>query len=88
MHDKHFVESYELGKQTDGGHLLSGNDIHWRIHVLCWAAYHAMHLEGDFVDCGVNTGIFARAVINYVRFEKSKKNSACSSLMYCETFLK
>lgn len=71
--DPHFLQSYELGKQTDGGHLLKNYDIHWRTHVQCWAAYHAAHLEGDFVDCGVSTGIFARAVINYVGFQNLDK---------------
>jgi O-methyltransferase len=73
LKDPLFAESYELGKNTDGGTLLKDYDIQWRIHVLCWAARHAMHLDGDFVDCGVHTGIFARAVVNYVNFEKSDK---------------
>lgn len=69
MKDPHFLKSYELGKQTDGNNLLRNYDIHWRTHVLCWAAYHASHLEGDFFDCGVSTGIFARSLINNVGFE-------------------
>lgn len=73
LKDPLFMESYNLGKKTDGGTLLKDYDIEWRIHVLCWAAKHAMHLEGDFVDCGVHTGIFARAVVNYVDFNKYSK---------------
>ncbi len=73
LNDPLFIESYNLGKNTDRGTLLKNYDIEWRIHVLCWAAKHAMHLEGDFVDCGVHTGIFARAVMNYVDFAKSQK---------------
>lgn len=73
QYDPLFVESYNLGKMTDGGTLLKNYDIQWRIHVMCWAAKHVMNLEGDFVDCGVHTGIFARAVVNYVSFEKSNK---------------
>jgi hypothetical protein len=73
MKDPLFMESYELGKNTDGGTLLKDYDIQWRIHVLCWAASHAMHLEGDFVDCGVHTGIFARAVVNFTSFQKTQK---------------
>jgi O-methyltransferase len=73
LKDPLFIESYELGKNTDNGILLKNYDIQWRIHVLCWAASHAMHLEGDFVDCGVHTGIFARAVVNYTSFQKSSK---------------
>jgi O-methyltransferase len=73
LKDPHFVESYKLGKQTDGGTLLKNDDIQWRIHILCWAAFHASHLEGDFVDCGVHTGIFARAIINFINFEHTNK---------------
>jgi hypothetical protein len=73
LKDPLFIESYELGKNTDGGTLLKDYDIQWRIHVLCWAASHAMHLEGDFVDCGVHTGIFARAVVNYTSFQNTQK---------------
>jgi len=73
LKDPLFIESYNLGKDTDGGTLLKNYDIEWRIHVLCWAAQHAVHLEGDFADCGVHTGIFARAVMNYVDFNKYNK---------------
>ena len=73
LNDKLFKESYKLAKSTDGGALLKNYDIEWRIHVLCWAASHAIHLDGDFVDCGVHTGIFARAVINYTKFENTSK---------------
>jgi O-methyltransferase len=73
LKDTHFIESYNLGKQTDGGKLLKDYDIQWRIHVLCWAAYHASHLEGDFVDCGVHTGIFARSIVQFIKFEETGK---------------
>lgn len=73
LKDHHFVESYNLGKQTDGGRLLKGYDIQWRIHILCWAAFHAKHLDGDFVDCGVHTGIFSRAIIHFIHFEQTGK---------------
>ncbi len=72
MKDPFFLESYNLGKATCSN-LIKNSDIHWRIHVLCWAAFHAKHLEGDFVDCGVHTGIFARAVINYINFPETNK---------------
>jgi O-methyltransferase len=62
-----FAEAYRLCKEI-GGDLLKDYDIQWRIHVLCWAASHAAHLEGDFVDCGVNTGFCPRAVTYYVNF--------------------
>jgi hypothetical protein len=71
--DQKFVESYELGSSTDEGILLKDTDIRWRIHLMCWAANHAKNLEGDFVDCGVNSGIFARSVIHYTDFKNTNK---------------
>lgn len=74
LKDPHFIESYRLGKLTDkNGVLLKNYDIEWRIHVLCWAAFHALKLEGDFVDCGVNTGIFSRAIIHFTDFNRTGK---------------
>lgn len=73
LYDPLFIESYNLGKKTDNNHLLKDYDIRWRIHVLCWAATQAKKLEGDFVDCGVSTGIFARAVINFIDFKNTDK---------------
>lgn len=66
-----FAEACELGMQT-GHHY--GADVHveWRIHVACWAAWHGAQLEGDFVECGVNTGILSRAVCHYLQFEQLK----------------
>ena len=70
-----FITSYELGRRTDKNKtvLSEGQEIYWRIHVLCWAAAQVKHLRGDFVDCGVNTGIFARAIINYIDFINTDK---------------
>ena len=73
LKDPLFIESYKLGKQTDKGQLLANYDIEWRIHVLCWAAKHASLLPGDFVDCGVHTGIFSRSIINFIDFNKTGK---------------
>ena len=74
MKDPKFIKSYCLGKATDVNQtVLKNYDIYWRIHVLCWAANHAKNIPGDFVDCGVNTGIFARSVINYIDFNATGK---------------
>ncbi len=73
--DPRFAEAYRLGKATDADHsvLQNGEEIFWRVHVLCWAATHALKLDGDFVECGVNTGIFARAIIHYTDFNSTGK---------------
>ncbi len=73
IHDPLFKEAYKFGAATDDGTLIKNIDIRWRIHVLCWAASHGAKLEGDFVDCGVHTGIFARSIIHYTDFNSLNK---------------
>jgi O-methyltransferase len=79
LKDPKFVHAYQRGMHS--GHKIgrpkdSTLDIHieWRIHILCWAADAARHLQGDFVDCGVNTGIFSLAICDYIDFNKTGKN--------------
>jgi O-methyltransferase len=75
LDEARFREAYRAGMDS-GHHILrapgSRDDIHveWRVHVLCWAAAHAARLAGDFVECGVNTGIYSLAVCKYVGFDK------------------
>jgi len=77
MQDERFVASYQAGIHSD--HQLNPDpdhpDIHieWRIHVCCWAAAHARHLPGDFVECGTNTGIMSLAICRYIDFNSTGK---------------
>ena len=48
--------------------------MEWHVHVACWAAWHAQHLPGDFVECGVNTGILSLAVCDYIDFNRTGKS--------------
>lgn len=79
MRDPQFMAAYRAGMDT--GHKIgrpagSREDIHieWRILVCCWAAYHAAQLEGDFVECGTNTGIMSVAICNYIDFNRTGKH--------------
>ena len=65
VRDERFRRAYEFGKATGSWH---GADIHWRAYIVCWAASRAANLEGDFVECGVNKGGFAGAVVTYLDF--------------------
>ena len=47
--------------------------LQWRVYIICWFANHIKNLEGDFVECGVNTGAYACAVIDYIEFDKLNK---------------
>lgn len=49
-------------------------DIRWRAHVAIWAAKRGMSLEGDFVECGVHTGLLSLSVCKYHDFERANKN--------------
>ncbi len=77
--DPRFVEAYRCGMGS-GHHMCrppgSDRDIHieWRVHVLLWAAVHAAKLAGDFVECGVNTGIYSLAVCQYLDFNRTGKS--------------
>ena len=48
-------------------------DIRWRAHICCWAAQHALSLEGDFAECGVHTGILSLTLAHYLRFDQIDK---------------
>lgn len=77
MSDVRFMSAYRAGinsGQTFGGEPNVDLHIEWRVAVSCWAASNAMKLPGDFVECGVCTGITSLAICNYVDFNSSEKN--------------
>lgn len=72
--DPRFREAYRRGAHS--GHRICPPEqlhIEWRVYVCCWAAMHAARLPGDFVECGVSTGVVSLAVCYYVEFEKLSK---------------
>jgi len=72
LKEPNFIRSYALGKslmQDSWGDY----DFRWRAFIVAWAAKHAKDLEGDFVECGVNTGMNARMIIDYIHFENVPK---------------
>ena len=79
LSERRFIEAYRAG--MDSGHKIgrpagSREDIHveWRIHICCWAAWHAKQLPGDFVECGTNTGIMSLAVSHYIDLNATGKS--------------
>jgi len=78
LDEPRFREAYRQG--MDSGHKIcraqgSKTDINidWRVYTCCWAAQYATRLAGDFVECGVNTGIISLAVCHYVNFASLEK---------------
>jgi hypothetical protein len=70
LKDNKFLRAYNAGKSTGSWGDL---DIHWRAYIACWAANKAKYLEGDFVECGVNKGGLALAVMEYINFKGLSK---------------
>ncbi len=44
-------------------------DVRWRAHIALWAARHGLRLEGDFVECGVHTGLLSLVICHALKFE-------------------
>ena len=65
--DTAFREATRLNDAGWGG---AAPDIRWRAHVCCWAAKNALSLEGDFVECGVHTGLLSLTVAHFVDFAR------------------
>jgi ABC-type polysaccharide/polyol phosphate transport system ATPase subunit len=63
MKDERFLTAYKAGEATGSWH---GAPVHWRVHVACWFAERASHLEGDLIECGVNRGGISRAIVSYL----------------------
>ncbi|NOT76639.1 MAG: hypothetical protein HOP08_17045 [Cyclobacteriaceae bacterium] len=65
-----FKAAYKTAEATNPW---EGFNMPWRVYIVCTLAEMVKKLEGDFVECGVNTGAYSRAVIEYTQFEKLEK---------------
>ncbi len=61
LDDAEFVKAWE--KNAESG---ADRAIVWRRYILACAAYHCVHLEGDFVECGAYTGVGVKTVVDYL----------------------
>jgi O-methyltransferase len=68
--EPHFAKAYALAAATKPW---SGFTLQWRVYNMCWFADYVKLLPGDFVECGVNTGAYARAIIEYINFKDLDK---------------
>jgi O-methyltransferase len=78
LRDASFVRAYEaaLRQQPDTW-------IRWRSHVVQWAAHHAMRLEGDFVECGVNRAFLSISAMTAVDFRRATNRCFYLFDTYC-----
>jgi O-methyltransferase len=75
MQEPRFRQAYETGFAS--GHKFDYDRslrLEWRVHVALWAAGQALHHEGDFVECGVNTGILSLAICRYYDFASQARS--------------
>jgi O-methyltransferase len=61
LEDGPFRQAWESNIQNP-----SDKAILWRRYILACAAYHALHLSGDFVECGVYLGSGIKTVMDYL----------------------
>ena len=66
MRDERFRAAYRVGMENGRPE----TRVEWRVHVALWCATQALRLEGDFVECGVHTGILSGAVMTWLDFAR------------------
>ncbi|MFZ4499970.1 MAG: TylF/MycF/NovP-related O-methyltransferase [Minisyncoccia bacterium] len=72
LNEPTFANAYTKGKELMQ-ESWDNYDFRWRAYIVAWAAKQMKNLEGDFVECGVNTGMIARMIIDYINFESVNK---------------
>jgi O-methyltransferase len=71
LKDSAFEQAYsEAARLNLAGWPQGVPDIRWRAHTCCWAAMNALSLDGDFVECGVHTGLLSLTVAHFLNFAK------------------
>jgi O-methyltransferase len=61
LDDPAFVRAMDQNAESD-----ADRAIIWRRYVLACAGYHCLQLPGDFVECGVYTGVGVKTVVDYL----------------------
>lgn len=70
LKDEKFLKAYNAAAATKPW---EGFTSQWRFYIVCWFANYVKKLEGDFVECGVNTGAYSKAIIEYINFDSLGK---------------
>lgn len=68
--DPQFSKAYQAAAATNPW---PGFNLEWRVYIVCWFANHVKNLPGDFVECGVNTGAYAKAIVSFLDFNRLNK---------------
>jgi hypothetical protein len=71
MEDPRFVDAYARGVKALGGE--DRYRWHWRACIGLWVADCASHVEGDFVECGVNYGFLSSAIMHQLDWNRQAR---------------
>lgn len=70
LFEPRFRDAYLRGVAAVG----SDYGWHWRVRVGLWAAAHAIQVDGDFVECGVNRGFLSSAILRYLDWARRDRD--------------
>jgi hypothetical protein len=75
MHNHEFMADPAFAAAYARGVKAAGRDYGWpwRVHIGLWAAAVASRLPGDFVECGVNAGFMASAIMQRLDWNRLGK---------------
>lgn len=68
VNDPKFCQAHARGWNSGHKKTRHIDDNRWIMHVALWAASQAARLEGDFVECGVDTGMLSLAICDWLDF--------------------
>lgn len=74
LDDPAFQRAHRLGFGSGPNKVRTIDDNRWIMHVVLWAATHAARLPGDFVECGVDTGMLSLAICEWLGFNDIDKD--------------
>jgi hypothetical protein len=72
--DPRFERAYARGWNSGHEKPRHIDDNRWIVHVALWAATQAARLPGDFVECGVDTGMLSLAICDWLDFNSRDKD--------------
>ncbi len=74
LNDERFQRAYARGWNSANKNARHIDDNRWIVHTALWAATQAARLPGDFVECGVNTGMYSLAICDWLDFKTLDKD--------------
>lgn len=74
LNDPRFRRAHARGWNSGHKKVRHIDDNRWIIHVALWAASQAARLDGDFVECGVDTGMMSLAICDWLDFNRQDRD--------------